>query len=100
MKARFESNFEYGRKIAKYLLVAAIALMAVGLFVTPAESTAQAVVMFAIIGLIVATIVVVYRFCRCPYCGKHIFFGILKVKVCPACKRNLASGKKTKKYER
>ena len=34
---------------------------------------------------------------RCPYCGKHIMLGVLAVKDCPRCRRNLATGKKIKK---
>ena len=34
---------------------------------------------------------------RCPSCGKVIFFGVLAVKSCPRCHRNLVTGKKMKK---
>ena len=34
---------------------------------------------------------------RCPNCGKVIFFGVLAVKSCPRCHRNLVTGKKMKK---
>lgn len=100
MKAKFESNLEYGKKIIKYLIIASIAIMVIALFCTPEGSTVQGLMMLAIIVLLIICFVIIYRYCRCPYCGKHIFFGILRVKVCPACKRNLVNGKKTKKYER
>ena len=47
--------------------------------------------------IFVGTIICVYQFCRCPYCGKHIMLGVLAVKDCPRCHRNLATGKKIKK---
>ena len=47
--------------------------------------------------IFVGTIICVYQFCRCPYCGKHIMLGVLAVKDCPRCRRNLATGKKIKK---
>ena len=47
--------------------------------------------------IFIGTIICVYQFCRCPYCGKHIMLGVLAVKDCPRCRRNLATGKKIKK---
>ena len=34
---------------------------------------------------------------RCPHCGKRIMFGVLKITVCPSCRRSLITGKKAKK---
>ena len=47
--------------------------------------------------LFIASIVIIVRECRCPYCGKIIFLGVLAVTACPKCRRNLTTGKKTKK---
>ena len=33
---------------------------------------------------------------RCPNCGKVIFLGVMAVKACPRCHRNLVTGKKMK----
>ncbi len=100
MKAKFDSDFNYGTKISKYLLIATIISALVSVLFTPAGGVAQvALVTFTTI-LIIINFRIIYKYCRCPFCGKHIMMGALRVKVCPACNRNLQTGKKTKKYER
>ena len=47
--------------------------------------------------LVIFMIILPMFVCRCPYCGKHIMLGVLAVKDCPRCRRNLATGKKIKK---
>ena len=100
MKAKFESNFGYGQKIGKYLTAAAVVLIVSAFLLKNQGSIIQSVLLIAAAAAMVSAVVVIYKFCRCPYCGKHIFFGVMNVKVCPACRRNLSNGKKTKKYER
>ena len=97
MKARYDRTFDYGKKMSKYLIIFSLIVCVASLLFTETGSVAQVVLLCATIGLIVATLVVMYKFCRCPYCGKHIMMGVLVVKSCPRCHRDLSSGKKTKK---
>lgn len=93
MKARFDRTFEYGRNISKYLVIFAIVLCVFSLLV-PQGTYVQFILIAATFGLIVATIVVMYKYCRCPYCGKRIMMGVLQIKACPRCRRSLTTGKK------
>ena len=97
MKARYAKTFEYGKQMAKTSVICAVAACAVSIFFLPAESTIQLVGLGLSAVLMIATLVIMYKYCRCPYCGKHILMGVLTVKACPACRRNLESGKKAKK---
>lgn len=97
MKARYSNTFEYGKKMAKYLLIFALILCAASLLLAPGGSYLQVILMIVTFAVMIATVVVMYRFCRCPYCGKHIMTGILTITSCPRCHRNLSTGKKTKK---
>lgn len=97
MKAKFESSFEYGRRISKYLALCAIFSCLAGIFAADEGSMQQLIFVLISCALFAATVIVMYRHCRCPYCGKHIMIGVLTVKTCPACHRNLVTGKKTKK---
>ena len=97
MKPRFNSNFEYGKRLARNCVVIGIVFCLLGLFATPAGSMAQIVLTLCAAGAIVATSVVMARYCRCPSCGKRIVFGVLTVTNCPRCHRNLTTGQKTKK---
>ena len=100
MKARFNSNFEYGKRISKYTMVGAVLCGLTTVLLTPPGSILQLIFLLSTTAFMVATFVVIYKNCRCPYCGKHIMMGALRVKVCPACNRSLENGRKTKKYER
>ena len=100
MKAKFYSDIEYGKKLAKYCMIAVVVLGLMTAFAAPANTLLQVIFLVLTLGAMISTIVVVYKYCRCPYCGKHIFAGVLRIKVCPACHRNLVNGKKAKKNDR
>lgn len=95
MKAKFDRTFEYGRKMAKSCVLFAVVLCVLGLFM-PQGTYLQVILIAATLAMLAATVVVMYKFCRCPYCGKRIMLGVLRVKFCPRCRRSLTTGKKMK----
>lgn len=95
MKARYNRTFEYGKKMSKYCIIFSIVLCVISLLVTQG-SVVQIVLTVATVAMMVATVVCIYKYCICPYCGKHIVTGVLTVKNCPRCRRSLVSGKKIK----
>ena len=97
MKAQFSSNFEYGRKMARFFLAAAVLLDVCALLLLPDKSIQQIVGVLCSFACLVTAVVMAYRYCRCPYCGKRIVLGVLAAKSCPSCRRNLLTGKKVKK---
>ena len=99
MKAKYDSNLEYGKKLAKFLMVAVVVLGAFTVF-AGANPMLQQILLILTVACMIGTVVSVYKYCRCPYCGKHILMGVLRAKVCPSCTRNLTTGKKAKKNER
>ena len=100
MKARYERTFEYGKSIARYLLMAAVIFGLAAFLLVPDNRLAQLILILASFGAMVAMVVVMYRYCRCPYCGKRIIAGALAVSSCPTCRRSLSTGKKVKKKSR
>ena len=100
MKARYESGFERGQYLVRYFMVGAIACGVCALFFTQTGTPANVVLIFLSMGLLIGMIVCAWKFCRCPYCGRRIIAGALAVTVCPACSRDLRSGKKVKKSRR
>ncbi len=97
MKVRYESSFASGQKIVKYLLMLVLALSLASALLVPKGSLTQTILVLSAFVLIGVILAVIYKFCRCPYCGKRIFGGVLVVKSCPKCRRNLTTGKKVKK---
>lgn len=96
----YTNDFTYGKSMLKKIIIAAV-IACGACFITqnsaPQISFACGVVTVA---LFIGAIVTVYKYCRCPHCGKVIFLGVLAVTSCPKCKRNLVTGKKTKKTKR
>ena len=93
----YGNSFVQSRELAKKLAVATV-VCGVGSFVAVgADNSLQFVLLALTFVLCLCAVYVVVRYCRCPHCGKRIFLGVLKVKTCPACHRDLESGRKAKK---
>ena len=94
------SNYESARSRLKTVMFAAIVSCA-GSLLSP-QSLIQLKLFFTVATVILfATMVyIIVRECRCPHCGKIIFFGALSATHCPRCKRSLTTGKKQKKSKK
>ena len=93
----YGNSFVESRELAKKLAIATVISGAASFIADGADSAIQFWLLAFTLVLCAATVYIIVRYCRCPYCGKHILVGVLKVKVCPACRRNLETGKKAKK---
>lgn len=91
-------KFDKARNLVKLLLVMCVLLTLVSIFAE--DSTAATPCAVLSILSFVGAIIVIALWCRCPHCGKHIYFGLFKAANCPKCKRNLISGAKTKRSSR
>ncbi len=100
MKNMRTKNFEDTKSLIKGLTICAVICCVACLFFTPENSTLQAVMLVLTLAFMVATVLVVFLYSRCPSCGKVIAFGVLKATCCPRCKRNLVTGKKMKSKSR
>ena len=77
-------------------MVLSVACAVIGLVGYSPENPARtylAVVAFALMALALIFLLV---FCRCPWCGKRISSGLMKLKVCPHCNRDLETGLRAK----
>ena len=93
---RAENDFVYGRDLVKKLLIGAVVACVLSLLM-PRQSYLQ-IAFIALTAVIFFTIIAcLAKYCRCPHCGKVIFFGVLVIRQCPRCKRSLVTGKKMKK---
>ncbi len=97
---KFSGNdFQYGQERVKQLMGAAVVscLLAVLCNFSPALQIGLTMLTLA---AAVWAFVIIFRYCKCPSCGKQIAFGVLALKTCPKCKRSLISGNKIKKSKR
>ena len=97
MKARYGYTFEYGQKLAKYLIGFAVVVCVSSVLFMPKGSLLQTISALMGLALLAATVYVTIKYCRCPHCGKRIVAGVFAVKNCPACHRSLVTGKKIRK---
>ena len=93
----YVNGFFEGRELLKKILVAALLTSVLSIVGRAFNPTMQLLFSGVTVILFVWAVFVVVRQCRCPYCGKIIFLGVLAVKTCPKCRRDLTSGKKVKK---
>ena len=100
MKNMRTRNFDDTKSLIKTLVVLAVICCVAGLFFTAEGSRLQLILVLLTLVFMVAALVVVFLYSRCPSCGKVIAFGVLKATCCPRCKRNLVTGQKMKKKSR
>ncbi len=93
----YGNSFVESRELAKKLAIVTAVFAAASFIASGADSSMQLLLLAVTFALLIITLYVIIKYCRCPYCGKHILLGVLKVKICPACRRNLETGKKGKK---
>ena len=89
------NGFIYGRDLLKKVIMATVVCCVLSV-VFRENVTLQGIFAAATLILFFAGVYIDYKHCRCPHCGKVIFLGVLAVKACPKCKRNLVTGKKVK----
>ena len=96
MNRRSGTDFVYGRDLVKKMMIVMVALCAASLLV-PEGTLARTLLVCFSSAMFITAIVCIVRFCRCPHCGKVIFFGMLAIEKCPRCRYNLITGGKSKK---
>ena len=100
MKARYDRSMEYGRSLARYFLLFTFVLGLAALLLANGNQIVQLILILGSFASLGAMFYVIWRYCRCPYCGKRIVAGALVAKSCPSCHRSLETGKKVKKKSR
>ncbi|MGI5976360.1 MAG: hypothetical protein ACOX68_01500 [Candidatus Limivicinus sp.] len=98
MNRVYENSFMQGQALVKKLVIGVVVCCVLSfLSLGGAGGAVQGLLIGATVVLFIMTIYALVKYCRCPYCGKHIYLGVLVAKSCPHCNRNLATGKKMKK---
>ena len=87
-------------KTAKTLTMLSIVMSVIcaliGLIGYGPENPARTYFAVAAILLMVLSLICLFAFCRCPWCGKRITSGLMQIKVCPHFNRNLETGLRAK----
>lgn len=93
-------NFKTARKLVMVFMIASLVCALGGMiFVRPGTQASVYIVLLSLILMILA-LMILFGLCRCPWCGKRITSGLMKVEVCPHCWRDLETGMKRKGRKR
>ncbi len=95
-----KTDFERGRTYSVVLIAMTIALSVISLMFTKSGTTESMALTISALLCAIAAVVVVVKFCRCPYCGKRVITGVLVVETCPKCRRSLTTGDKVRKRKK
>lgn len=90
-------KFRTATAVSKVCLGMSISLCLIGLLFRGEMQYLQFYCSLAALIFLLGGFAVVIAFCKCPNCGKRIFFGANKVVYCPSCRRNIETGKKVSK---
>ena len=83
-------SFEKTRKTASTMIVIGIVIAVFSLIALPKDSTEYVVGCMAGIAVMAAAVLMCIAWCKCPHCGRRIFFQVLSVKKCPHCRKDLS----------
>ena len=89
-------TFHKAKKITGALFVMGIVALVLALLSGDQPSLAGTLTAAGLI-LFAAGIFVCVAYCRCPVCNRVIMRKLFVLQICPYCKRNLATGLKSKK---
>ncbi len=89
-------NIKTARRMVLLFMALSVLMALVGLiFFEPGTTVSMYVTMLAFV-LMVLALVFLFGFCKCPWCGRRITTGLMKIEVCPHCRRDLETGMKRK----
>lgn len=76
------------------ILLAALAIGVASALMFEEGSSAYVGSAILIVSLFAVALAIMIIWGRCPYCGRRLFYGLYKWKICPKCRRKLEAGEK------
>ena len=82
-------KFSSAKAVSMGMLLAGLAIGVASALMFEEGTAAYTGSAVLLISVFVAAIVIMVVWGRCPNCGKHLFYGLYKWKVCPKCRKKL-----------
>lgn len=82
-------KFSASKAASMGMLLAALSIGVASALIFEEGTTAYTGSAVLITVLFIAALAIMYIWGRCPYCGKRLFYGLYKWKICPKCRRKL-----------
>ena len=87
-------KFGTAKSASMGMLLAALAIGVASALMLEEGSSAYTGSAILLLVLLFASVAIMYIWGRCPYCGKRLFYGLYKWKICPKCRRALRANEK------
>ena len=84
------------RRLLMFFMIVAVALALIGLIFLEPGTVISVYVTLISFGCMVAAIIILLGYCKCPWCGKRITANLMKAEYCPYCKKDFETGLKHK----
>lgn len=89
-------KFDRARNLVKLLLALCVLFAAAGVIMNGGGSALPMYLSLLSVVCFVLAFVVIFLYCKCPYCGKVVYLGLFKATHCPKCRRSFETGAKKK----
>ena len=89
-------NFKTARRLVMIFMIASLVCALIGMVLVRPGTEASIYIVILSLVLMLLALLILFGLCRCPWCGKRITAGMMKVEVCPHCKRDIETGMKRK----
>lgn len=82
------------RRLLMFFMIVAVALALIGLIFLEPGTVISVYVTLISFGCMVAAMIILIGYCKCPWCGKRITANLMKAEYCPHCKKDFETGLK------
>ena len=86
---RSKMKFSTSKAASMGMLLAALAIGVASALIFEEGTAVYNGSAFLLVVLLVVSVAIMIVWGRCPYCGKRLFYGLYKWKICPKCRRKL-----------
>ena len=93
-------HIKTARKLVMWTMVLSVICAVAGLLFFEPGTVASLYITVAAFGLMVVSIVILFGFCRCPWCGQRVTHGLMKAEYCPHCKKDFDTGLRYRKKKK
>ena len=90
-------SFQTAKKTVITLMAVIVVFCVTALIMRGSNEPVAAILSYSALALLAFLTSTIFKWLRCPYCGKVLLRKLVWLKVCPECKRNLDTGLREKK---
>ncbi len=87
-------HIKTARKLLMVFMIVAVVGALIGLIFLEPGTPLSVYVTMGSFGCMVISMILLFGYCKCPWCGKRITANLMKAEYCPYCKKDFDTGLK------